>query len=311
MNLGKIKRILDDYAILTLACFIFAIAWECFMIPNGMSAGGLMGLCTVVQFATGGLIQASVSYVVINALLIIVSILIFGIGFGFKTLYCIAMTTLMLELVGNIEFLKAVEGQFFYVREPVLIPIIAGVLEAIGVGLIIKRGGSTGGTDIVALMVNKYWPISLSKVFLVTDFIIIFSLLFVPGKTFADMVYGFEMMVTFSLVVDTVVGGAKNSFQLLVFSEKYQEIADHIITKLDRGVTVLRAQGWYTRKDKSVLLILISQKQLPVLTKAIKDIDPKAFMSVSQTNNVYGEGFEEIKAGIKSRKKKDGNGTEG
>lgn len=305
MNVRKLKHTLGDYAVLTLACVVFTFAWESFMIPNGMSSGGLVGLCTVVQYITGGAIQASVSYIVINVALILLSILVFGIGFGFKTLYCIALNTALLQVFGGMEFLHAIPGQFLYVREPILIPIIAGVLEAVGVGLTIKHGGSTGGTDIVALMVNKYWPVSLSRVFLFTDFVIIFSLLIVPGKTFADMVYGFEMMVTFSLVIDWVIGGARNSYQVLVFSEKYKEIADHIIYKLERGVTVLKAQGWYTKKDKDVLLILISQSQMPQLTRAIKEIDSKAFMSVGPTNNVYGEGFEEIKAGITPRKKQN------
>ena len=106
------------------------------------------------------------------------------------------------------------------------------------------------------------------------------------------------------MMIDMVVGGKRNSYQLMVFSERYQEIADHIITNMDRGVTILKAQGWYTKKDKNVLLILISQKELPSLTKVIKETDPKAFMSISTTNNVYGEGFEEIKAGVNLNKKK-------
>ena len=105
-------------------------------------------------------------------------------------------------------------------------------------------------------------------------------------------------------MIDVVVGGKRSSYQLMVFSERYKEIADHIINNMDRGVTLLKAQGWYTKNDKNVLLILISQKELPALTKVIKDTDPKAFMSISPTNNVYGEGFEEIKTGVSLKKKK-------
>ena len=182
-------------------------------------------------------------------------------------------------------------------------PIIGGILESCGIGLILRKGGSSGGTDIIALVANKYWPVSLSKVFLATDFIIICSLLFLPDKSFNDMCYGFEMMITFSLVIDVVVAGQKNSLQLMVFSEKFSEIADHIINRMDRGVTVLKAMGWYTKSEKNVLLILISKKQLPELSKTIKEIDPRAFMSISNVSNVYGEGFDEIKSGIKRKKK--------
>ncbi|MBS7297135.1 MAG: YitT family protein [Bacteroidales bacterium] len=300
----KLLSTVKDYLILTVASFLFAFAWEGFMIPNGMSAGGMMGLCTIVQYATGGFIQAQYSYIVINAVLIIVAVLAMGIGFGFKTIYCIVVSSLAMGLVGSLDFLHSAPGEFLFIQERVLIPVFAGAIEAIGIGLILRYGGSTGGTDIISLMVNKYWPISLSMIYLVTDVIICSLLLFLPEKNFSDMCYGLEELVVFSLMIDIVVGGKRSSYQLLVFSEHYKEIADHIITNMDRGVTLLKAQGWYTKKDKDVLLILINQKELPSLTRVIKEVDPRAFMSISPTNNVYGEGFEEIKTGVSLKKKK-------
>lgn len=273
------------------------------MIPNGMSAGGLMGLCTIVQYATGGLIEAQFSYVVVNTVLIIIAVMAMGIGFGFKTIYCIALTTVMMEVVSNMGFIHCEPGGFFFIQERVLIPLIAGVLEALGVGLILKYGGSTGGTDILALMINKYWPVSLSKTFLISDLVICSLLLFLPDKNFSDMCYGLEMMVAFSLVIDVVVGGKRSSYQLLIFSDRFTDIADEISTKVGRGVTVIRSMGWYSKADKNVLLVLINQKELPAVTRLIKEIDNKAFMSISPTNDVYGEGFEEIKAGVIKKKK--------
>ncbi len=303
MQKKNLLPVLKDYLVITVASFIFAMAWECFMIPNGMAAGGMMGLCTIIQYATGGFIEAQYSYIVINALLIITAVLAMGIGFGFKTIYCIIVSTLAMGLLDSATFLHSVEGNFFYVQERVLIPIIAGVLEAVGIGLVLRCGGSTGGTDIVALMVNKYWPLSLSTVFFFTDLAICSLLLFVPGKNFSDMCYGLEELVMFSIMVDFVVAGKRSSYQLLVFSEKYREIADHIIHNMNRGVTLLKAQGWYSKQEKNVLLILINQKELPSLTKVIKEADAKAFMSISPTSNVYGEGFDEIKTGVSVKKK--------
>ena len=301
----KVLKTIWEYLALTVASFIFAISWECFMIPNGMSAGGIMGLCTVIQYATGGFIQAQYSYIAINVILILVAVLAMGIGFGFKTLYCIALSSLAMEIVSGMTFLHCIPGEFFYVRETLLIPVIAGVLEALGIGLVIRHGGSTGGTDIIALMINKYWPVSLSTAFFVLDFAVVSLLLLLPDKVFADACYGLVEIVTFMLIIDIVVSGKRSSYQLLVFSDKYEAIADHIVCKIERGVTVLKAQGWYTKKDKNVLVILISQKEFPGLSRIIKEIDPKAFMSVSPTHNVYGEGFEEIKTGIHKKKKKD------
>ena len=302
----KILRTVWDYLALTFACFIFAISWECFMIPNGMSAGGMMGLCTVVQYATGGLIPAQYSYIVINVVLILIAVLAMGIGFGFKTLYCIAMSTIAMHIMSGFTVIHSLPGEFYYLREALLIPAIAGVLEALGIGLVIRYGGSTGGTDIIAIMINKYWPVSLSTAFFVLDFVVVSLLLFLPDKTFADACYGLVEIIVFMIMIDPVVGGKKSSYQLIVFSNKYELIADHIANVMERGVTVLHAQGWYTKQDKNVLLILISQREFPALSKVIKEIDPKAFMSVSPTHNVYGEGFEEIKTGITINKKKNG-----
>lgn len=293
-----VPTIIKEYLIITLACFSFGIAWECFMIPNGMSAGGMMGLCTVIQYATNGLIQAQYSYFVINTLLIVVAVMAMGIGFGFKTIYCIAVSSIAMGILENIPALHCTPGMFFYVEETVLIPLIAGAFEAVGIGLVIRYGGSTGGTDIVALMINRYWPVSLSSAFLVSDLIVCSLLLFLPEKNFSDMCYGLEELVTFSLMIDFVVGGKKSSYQLMVFSNSYDKIADHIINEMERGVTVLKAQGWFTKSDKNVLLLLISKKELPEVTRVIKEIDPRSFMSVSPVGGVYGEGFEEIKTTV-------------
>ena len=178
-------------------------------------------------------------------------------------------------------------------------------MESLGIGLIIQRGGSTGGTDIAVLIVNKFWPVSPGKVYLYSDLVIIASVLLVPGKGFEDMIFGYIAMITFSFMLDFVLLGNKTTFQVLVFSEKYEEIADFIINKLDRGVTALRAVGWYTRKDRNVLLILVRKPQIRELTKAIKEIDGKAFVSVSPATGVYGEGFDEIKTGIAKKLTKE------
>ena len=307
MTRKDLFRTIWEYITLTLACFIFTVAWECFMIPNGMSAGGMMGLCTIIQYATGGVIPAQYSYFAINAVLIIIAVLAMGIGFGFKTIWCIVMSSVAMQILSKAEVLHAIPGSFFYMEERLLVPVVAGVFESVGLGLVLRYGGSTGGTDIIALMVNKYWPVSLSTVFLLSDVVICALLLALPDKTFSDMCYGLVEVVIFSLVIDIVVGGKRSSCQLLVFSQKYEQIADHIIQKMDRGVTVLKAQGWFTKADRNVLLILIGQNQLAELTRVIKELDPRAFMSISPTRNVYGEGFEEIKTGVKLKKKAKDN----
>ena len=303
---NKVLKTIWEYIVLTFATFVFTVSWEAFMIPNGMTAGGIMGVCTIVEFATGGFIKASLSFFIVNAILILLAVLVFGIGFGFKTIYCIIMSSVFLWLVSDWGWLHSIPGNFLYVEDKTLVPIIAGIFEALGIGLAIRSGGSTGGTDIIALIINKYWPVSLSGVFFVTDLVVVISqLLLRPGfgsyagdaKTFNDVMYGILEIVTFALTIDLFTVGGRKTMQLLVFSEKYQEIADYVCNEMERGVTVLKAQGWFTRKDRSVLLVMLTRQELSNLSKVVNNIDPKAFLSVSAAVGVYGEGFEQIKAG--------------
>lgn len=302
---SKVLKTIAEYAVLTLGCFIFALAWEGFVIPNNMSSGGMMGICTIIQYATGGFLPASAMYLVLNVILLLFAFIAMGLGFGIRTIYCIGMSTVLMGAVEGLPFLQSVAGQFFYIKDPVLIPLISGLLEGLGLGLVFKYQGSTGGTDILAIFVNKHWPVSTGTFFLVSDFIIITSILFLPGKLFCDMLYGYIMMIVSSLMIDYITVGSKSSVQVLVFSQRYEQIADHIINDLDRGVTLVQAKGWYSKSEKPVLLIVIRKKQLFEVTKLIKSIDSKAFVSVSQASSVYGEGFEEIKVGITKKTKNE------
>lgn len=293
--------VLDDYVIITIGVLFYTFAWADMLIPNGIASGGLTGACTILNFATG--IPVYLSYIVINGLLILLGTLILGKGFGFKTLYAIGLSTLGLDFLAGMEFLHV----FF--DNKLLLVIVAAIIESIGITCILARGGSTGGTDIVALIVNKFWPVSLGKVFLAVDVFIIASILLIPGKTVEDMVYGDVAMVIFSVFVDWVLLGRNSTWQIMVFSNKYKEIADTVIHDLNRGVTALDAQGWYSGESKKVLLIMVRKPELHTITKTVKEIDPSAFVTVSSASTVYGEGFDEMKTGLKlMRKKKSNNG---
>ncbi len=299
---GKVAGIIGEYLILTLGTFLYCLAWDWMIIPNDFSSGGVTGLLTLVQYATNGGIPVSISYIVVNAMLLILAFAILGKGFGFRTIYCIAVSSVFFDILPHFESMFCVEGGLLYVPERVLIPLIGGVVEGVGLGIVLRFGGSTGGSDIFAMIINKYWPVSPGRFYLLSDLIIIALVLFLPGRTFADMVYGYIMMVASSFVVDYVVIGAKSSVQVLIFSGKSKEIAEKILS-LDKGVTALKAVGCYKKQDMDVLITVIRKKGLHDVTVAVKQIDPKAFVSVSSANDVYGEGFEEIKAGVSARKK--------
>jgi len=302
VNAKKIGNVAWEYVVLTFATFLYCLPWDWFIIPNDFSSGGVTGLLTLLQYATNGAIQVGTSYIVVNAFLLILAFFVLGKGFGVKTIYCIAVSTLFFDILPHFPSMFCAEGGLLFVPDKVLIPLIAGVIEGIGLGLVLRFGGSTGGSDIFAMIVNKYWPVSPGKFYLISDMVIIAMVLLLPGKTFSDMVYGYLMMITSSFFVDMVVVGSKTSVQVMIFSDKSDEIAQYLMNQLDKGVTAIKAFGCYKKQDKDVLITIIRKKGLREVTSAVKEIDKDAFVSVTPAHSVYGEGFEEIKSGIHAKK---------
>ena len=294
MKSNKILTALWDYFLMTVGSVIFCMAWTSFVIPNGLASGGLTGLCTIIQYGTG--IPVGLTYPILNVGLLILGFLSLGKGFGIKTIYVIALTSLLFEVLPMFPQLNVM------MEEKLLVALVGAAMESVGLGLVLLRGGSSGGTDILAMMINKYWPVSPGRVYLISDLVIISSLLFVPGKGLVDMIYAYVMMLGFSFGVDYVLLGNKSSVQILVFSSKYEEIANHMISEMNRGVTALHSVGWYSQKESKVLLIVSRKQQMNEVVNEIKSIDKKAFISISTAMSVFGEGFEEIKTGIKVKK---------
>ena len=302
---SKVLSVLWEYLIMTAGTFIYVMAWTSFLQPNHLASGGLTGLTTILDYATQGRIPMDVTFALINVLLLVAGFLFLGKAFGFKTIYVIILSSflfwLMPEYFPNLE---VVDPEL----DKLLVALIGGVMESVGIGIILLRGGSTGGTDIVAMILNKYWPISPGKVYLYSDVFIVSSLLLLPvssGGGLVNMIYAYIVMLVFSFGVDYVLLGNKSSVQLLVFSKKYKEIADHIIYDVQRGVTALQSVGWYSQQESKVLLIILRKYQMNEVINEIKRIDKDAFVSVSSANSVYGEGFEEIKTGLEIKKKKN------
>ena len=307
MKTSKMLSVLWDYFVMTVGTFVFVMAWTSFLQPNNLASGGLTGFSTILDYATQGRIPMDVTYALLNVLLLVAGFLFLGRAFGFKTIYVIALSSLLFWLLPEyFPQLEVVDPEL----DKIMVVLIGGAMESVGIGMILLRGGSTGGTDIVAMILNKYWPISPGKVYLYSDIFIIASLLLIPteqGGGLVNMIYAYVMMLTFSFGVDYVLLGNKSSVQLLVFSKKYMEIADHIIYDVQRGVTALQSVGWYSQQESKVLLIILRKYQMNEVINEIKRIDKDAFVSVSSANSVYGEGFEEIKTGFDMKKKKNNN----
>lgn len=297
MKTSNLLTTIWDYFLMTVGSLIFVMAWTSFLIPNGLASGGLTGLCTIIQYGTG--IPVGWTYPIINIILLILGFLSLGKAFGFKTIYVIVLTSVLFEVMPKFPQLQV------YIDEKFFVALVGSAMESVGIGLVLLRGGSTGGTDIVAMMINKYWPVSPGRVYLFTDIFIISSLLFIPDKGLVDVIYASVVMIGFSIGVDFVLLGNKSSVQILVFSSKYEQIADHIINEVRRGVTALQSVGWYSQKESKVLLIIARKHQMNDVVNAVKAIDKNAFISVSTAKSVYGEGFEEVKSGLKLKKNQE------
>ena len=311
-----------EWLLVTLGILIYVTGWSLFLIPNNLVGGGVSGISSMIQYATNGAIQMGYSYFILNAILIIAAVVILGMGFGAKTLYAILLASVALRFLPGlipaeiIKHLALDNGKLLSV-------LMGGLMAGIGIGMSISNGGSTGGTDIIALIYTKYHNVSPGKVILFLDFVIILSSLIVPsfvpdidpetgramvdadGKTLTHLMpiydkvttvlYGLILVTVNSYVLDMYISGSQQSVQLFILSHQYDKIADCITQDLHRGVTVLDGKGWYTKQDMKVLMVLTRKTDLNLLLRYIKQIDPHAFLSVSSVTGVYGKGFDTIK----------------
>ena len=300
---------LKEYSLITLGVLLYVTGWIIFLIPNNMVGGGVTGLGSIVQYATGGAIKIGYTYFVVNAGLLIAALFTLGRSFGAKSVYAILLTSVALN-VGQEIFPQEIIQLLALDNGKLMCTISGGIMVGVGIGMSISQGGSTGGTDIIALIVNKYRNVSPGRMILIMDAVIILSSLFVPSfvadgsrmpwpDKITTVVYGFILITIVSTVLDLYLSGSRQSVQIFILSPKHAEIADAITNNLHRGVTVLNGKGWYTKQDTEVVMVITRKADLNVFLKYINAIDPNAFISVSSVTGVYGKGFETFKAGGK------------
>ena len=302
-------RSIKEYVIITIGLLSYVLGWTLFLVPNNLIGGGVTGIASIVQYATG--IKIGYTYFVVNVGLLIAALFVLGKGFGGKTVYAIILASLGMNVMQAVipedivTILATDNGKL-------MSTIMGGILAGVGMGMTMSQGGSTGGTDIIALIVNKYRNVSPGRMILFMDVAIILSSMLVPSYTsdgslmpWADkittVVYGFILVVIVSTVLDLYLSGSRQSVQLFILSQKFDQIADAITNDLHRGVTVLDGKGWYTKNDVKVVMVITRKTDLNVLLKYINAIDSNAFISVSSVTGVYGKGFDTIKTAKKKK----------
>ncbi len=300
-----ILKEVEDYVFITLGLILYAFGFTVFLMPYEIVTGGVAGISAIVFYATS--FPLEYTYFGINVVLGIVALRILGWKFLSKTIYAFTMLSLLLGLFqswlpvdADGHFVKILgEGQNF------MSLILGCTMTGSALAIVFLNNGSTGGTDIIAASVNKYRDVSLGTVLTFLDLIIIGTCLLIPQ--FGDMlqrahmvVFGLCTMVIENFMIDFLMNRQRQSVQFLIFSAKWQEIANAIGVEMEHGVTILDGHGWYTGAERKVLCILAKKNESTHIFRLIKMIDPQAFVSQSAVIGVYGEGFDQIKVKVKS-----------
>ncbi|MFR9165330.1 MAG: YitT family protein [Dysgonomonas sp.] len=277
-----------DYLMMTIGLALYAVGLIGFIKPGGIVTGGLAGIALLVEYATNGGIPLPSTYFVVNCILLLFALKILGLKFLIKTIYSVIVLTGFLT-IAQIFITKPL-----ITNEPILSGVIGGMMCGAGIGLVFNANGSTGGTDIIVAVINKYKNLAFGRGMLLCDFTIICSS-YLVFQDYHKIIAGLIVMGVMTYTIDMVINGFRQSVQFLIFSEKYDIIADAINKEMHRGCTVLDGTGWYSKKPTKVIVVLAKRSESIPMFRLIRSIDEKAFISQSTVRGVYGEGFDKIR----------------
>lgn len=289
MKVRITRKLLFDYTLVTLGCFLTAISIVSFMLPNNIIAGGASGLAIIVYRLTG--LSVGLQMLLYNLILFILGFLLLGVSFGFKSIYASLILSLMVELLQKSAFpwFDASTMQDGYL----LVSIYGGVTAGIGMGMVLWRGASTGGTDIVAMIMNKYLHITTGTGLLLTDSLITLMAVIIFGPVVA--MYGIITIFITSKAIDGIIEGIGNTRTAFIISESHEIIKQRILDEMERGVTILNAFGGFTGDKRPVLMVSIRRREIGELRSIVKSEDNKSFVILVNNSEVFGEGFKNIR----------------
>lgn len=296
--------------LITLGLLFYSIGLVCFILPYNLVTGGLAGAGAVIYYASGFPVENTI--LIVNVLLLAVAVKVLGWRFCLKTIYGVFMLSFLIRMTTEVMvYLGQTSPDQFVINSTSHLPqivkdnsfmscILGASIEGIGIGMVFLNNGSSGGTDIIAAIINKYKDVTLGQTMMLVDIIIITSSFLLPDGSIDRLVYGYCTLIITNLLLDYVVDRGRQSVQFLIFSQRYDEIAS-AINETHRGVTVLNGQGWYTKQERKVLVVLAKKRESTNIFRIIQNIDPNAFVSQSKVIGVFGDGFDKIK--VKAKKK--------
>ncbi|MBD5261148.1 MAG: YitT family protein [Bacteroides sp.] len=303
------KALIIDYIMIIVGIFMYAFAFCAFILPHKIVMGGLTGVGTLVYFATNEAIPVAATQYALNLILLGFAFKIVGKTFVIRTIFGATVISMAIG-VGEAFFM----GLGHPIIEDISMSAILGaILCGLGVGIVLIHNGSTGGTDIVASMVNKLSNVSIGRAMVITDMVIVSSSIFLPfdgtvGERLEAripiMVYGYVVTFVASYCCDMIVVGNRQAVQFIIFSREWQQIADAVNNEAKRGVTVLDGEGWYSKKPIKILMVWCRKIEAPGIMRLVKGIDDDAFITQGAVNGVFGKGFDMYKVRIKTKKNK-------
>lgn len=297
-----------DYVVIVLGLIFYAFGFTAFILPHKIVIGGVAGVSTLVYFATDGLIPVAVTQYVTNLILLAMAFKIVGRTFVLRTIFGATVISLSIGVF---------EG--YFMSNPPLVPdmtmsvILGAIVCGVGIGTIFTHNGSSGGTDIVAAMVSKVSNVSIGRTMIYCDMMIVALSIFLPfdgdweariQARVSTIVYGWVVTFIIAYMTDMIINTNRQATQFIIISDKWDKIADAINSIAHRGVTVLDGMGWYSKQPHKVLMVWCRKIESVTIFRIVKAIDENAFITKTNSNGVYGKGFDAMKVKLKGMEEK-------
>lgn len=285
-----IKSIAKDYLLITIGISLYAFAVDCFLLPYELATGGVAGIGALIYYATGT-IEVQVTFLAVNAVLLAAAVKVLGWRFCMKTIYGVVLMTVVLWAFKRM--FEAVGSPQLVGNEVFMACLIGAILEGAALSICFQAGGSTGGTDIIAAIVNKYRNMSLGTVIVMIDVVIISSC-YLVFHDIQRVIFGFVLLIVSGITLDYLMARNRQSVEFKIYSRNATAIANELI-RMGKGVTVVNGTGWYTKYDRKIVVCVVRRREQVLLARMIKAIDPFCFVTMAEVSGVWGEGFDAMK----------------